>query len=189
MGNKVVTFTDEQLEDYQDCTFFTRKDILRVYKRFRSMNPDLVPKVMIEGQASTLKVSRECIERMPELVENPFKRRMCEAFSRDGDGDLTFEEFLDLLSVFSEMAPRDIKVFYAFKIYDFDKDGFIGHADLLNVIIALTRNELTIEEHQQIAEKVIEEADVDGDGKLSYLEFEHVITRAPDFISTFHIRI
>lgn len=45
------------------------------------------------------------------------------------------------------------------------------------------------EEHQQIADKVIEEADVDGDGKLSYLEFEHVITRAPDFLSTFHIRI
>ena len=72
---------------------------------------------------------------------------------------------------------------------DYDRDGFIGQSDLLNVITALTRNELSLEEHQQIAEKVIEEADVDGDGKLSYLEFEHVITRAPDFISTFHIRI
>lgn len=29
MGNKVATFTEEQLEDYQDCTFFTRKEILR----------------------------------------------------------------------------------------------------------------------------------------------------------------
>jgi Ca2+-binding EF-hand superfamily protein len=38
-------------------------------------------------------------------------------FSRDGKGNLTFEDFLDLLSVFSEQAPRDIKVFYAFKIY------------------------------------------------------------------------
>lgn len=45
------------------------------------------------------------------------------------------------------------------------------------------------EEHQQIIDKVIEEADVDGDGKLSFMEFEHVITRAPEFLSTFHIRI
>uniref|UniRef100_A0A182PJ00 inositol-pentakisphosphate 2-kinase n=1 Tax=Anopheles epiroticus TaxID=199890 RepID=A0A182PJ00_9DIPT len=189
MGNKVVTFTDQQLEDYQDCTFFTRKEILRVHQRFHEASPDLVPVIMTEGQASTIQVPRERIERLPELVENPFKGRMCEAFSRDGDGNLTFEDFLDLLSVFSEQAPRDIKVYYAFKIYDYDRDGFIGQSDLLNVITALTRNELSLEEHQQIAEKVIEEADVDGDGKLSYLEFEHVITRAPDFISTFHIRI
>ncbi|XP_062551780.1 calcium and integrin-binding family member 2 [Armigeres subalbatus] len=189
MGNKVVTFTDQQLEDYQDCTFFTRKDILRVHQRFRETSPELVPQVMTEGQATSIQVPRERIESLPELVENPFKKRMCEAFSQDGDGNLTFEDFLDLLSVFSEQAPRDIKVFYAFKIYDYDRDGFIGQSDLLNVITALTRNELTVEEHQQIVEKVIEEADVDGDGKLSYLEFEHVITRAPDFMSTFHIRI
>jgi hypothetical protein len=37
--------------------------------------------------------------------------------------------------------------------------------------------------------QVLEEADVDDDGKLSFGEFEHVITRAPDFLSNFHIRI
>lgn len=74
-------------------------------------------------------------------------------------------------------------------VVDFDKDGFIGQSDLKAVVCALTRNELTPEEHQQIADKVIEEADVDGDGKLSFLEFEHVVTRAPDFLSTFHIRL
>lgn len=51
------------------------------------------------------------------LQENPFRQRICQVFSRDGKGNLTFEDFLDLLSVFSEQAPRDIKVFYAFKIY------------------------------------------------------------------------
>ena len=30
--------------------------------------------------------------------------------------------------------------------------------------------------------QVIEEADLDDDGKLSYVEFEHVISRAPDFL-------
>ncbi|KAL1493000.1 hypothetical protein ABEB36_011147 [Hypothenemus hampei] len=49
--------------------------------------------------------------------------------------------------------------------------------------------ELSIEEHQQITEKVMEESDVDGEGKLSYIEFEHCITRALDFLSTFHTQI
>lgn len=72
---------------------------------------------MNEGQAANVRVPRECIEKLPELRENPFRTRICEAFSRDGQGNLSFEDFLDFLSVFSEQAPRDIKVFYAFKIY------------------------------------------------------------------------
>lgn len=53
----------------------------------------------------------------------------------------------------------------------------------------LTNQELSEHDVQQIVGKVIEEADIDGDGMLSYMEFEHVITRAPEFLSTFHIRI
>ncbi|EEB12837.1 predicted protein [Pediculus humanus corporis] len=189
MGNKFVTFTEDQLEDYQDCTFFTRKEILRVHKRFREINPDVVPKTMTKNEPVTVLVSMEEVLKLPELRENPFRQRICEVFSNDGKGNLTFEDFLDLLSVFSEHAPRDIKVFYAFKIYDFDGDQHIGHKDLELALRLLTRNELTPEEISQVCEKVIEESDVDGDGKLSFMEFEHVITRAPEFLSTFHIRM
>lgn len=89
----------------------------RVHKHFRDLRPDLVPKRMTEGQASSVRLSHQDIGVLEELRENPFKQRICEAFSRDGKGNLTFEDFLDLLSVFSEHCPRDIKVFYAFKIY------------------------------------------------------------------------
>jgi Ca2+-binding EF-hand superfamily protein len=51
-------------------------------------------------------------------------------FSKEGNGSLSFEDFLDLLSVFSEQAPRQIKVFYAFKIYGKKSDlclrGYTG---------------------------------------------------------------
>lgn len=30
---------------------------------------------------------------------------------------MSFDDFIDMLSVFSEQAPRDVKLFYAFKIY------------------------------------------------------------------------
>ncbi|XP_044743638.1 calcium and integrin-binding family member 3 [Chrysoperla carnea] len=189
MGNKLVTFTEEQLEKYQDCTYFTRKDILRAFKRYRDVNPEVVPKQMTDKEPYTIRVPLESMEKLPELHENPFRKRICEVFSRNGSGNLTFEDFLDLLSAFSENAPRDVKVFYAFKIYDFDNDDYIGSSDLEQALKLITKQELTQEERQQIAEKVFEESDVDGDGKLSFMEFEHVITRAPDFISTFHIRI
>ncbi|CAG9759418.1 unnamed protein product [Ceutorhynchus assimilis] len=189
MGNKLITFTDQQLINYQDCTFFTRKEILRVYKKFRDIKPDVVPRAMKKNEAYSIKLPVEDMDELQEFRENPFKRRIFEVFSRDGKGNLTFEDFLDMLSVFSEAAPRDIKVFYAFRIYDFDNDDFVGPEDIDIAITLLTKQELTIEERHQIIEKVIEESDVDGDGKLSYIEFEHCITRAPDFLSTFHIRI
>ncbi|XP_050440931.1 calcium and integrin-binding family member 3 [Adelges cooleyi] len=189
MGNKVVTFTEAQLEDYQDCTFFTRKEILRVYKRYRAICPEVVPKKMTGDEPVNIQVPQERIEQLPELKENPFKQRICQVFSKEGNGSLSFEDFLDLLSVFSEQAPRQIKVFYAFKIYDFDNDHHIGPTDLEQVLKLLTRGQLSAEEVVQVCEKVIEEADVDGDGKLSYMEFEHVILRAPDFLGTFHIRV
>lgn len=131
MGNKVVTFSDQQLEDYQDCTFFTRKEILRVHKHYRAIRPDLVPKRMSGSPAgSGVRIPRADIEQLDELRENPFKQRICEAFSRDGAGNLSFEDFLDLLSVFSEQAPRDIKVYYAFKIYgEWDKGGMTKDAE------------------------------------------------------------
>lgn len=84
---------------------------------------------------------------------------------------------------------------YDSKLYilylDFDGDDLIGPSDLRAALRLLTRDsqELSQDELAQIAGKVVEEADVDGDGKLSYMEFEHVITRAPDFLNTFHIRI
>ncbi|KAM7285962.1 calcium and integrin-binding family member 3 [Ixodes scapularis] len=182
MGNKIATFTDEQLEDYQDCTYFTRKEILRVQKRFRELDSQRVPEVMTGNEAHTIDVPMEKIEKMSELKENPFRQRICKVFSHDGSGNMTFDDFLDMLSVFSEPSPRDVKVFYAFRIYDYDEDQMLGPSDIEKATVALTRNQLTPEEVQIVVEKVLEEADMDDDGKLSFTEFEHVITRAPDFI-------
>lgn len=40
-----------------------------------------------------------------------------EAFSEDGEGNLTFNDFVDMFSVMCESAPRELKANYAFKIY------------------------------------------------------------------------
>lgn len=55
-----------------------------------------------------------------------------EAFSEDGEGNLTFNDFVDMFSVLCESAPRDLKANYAFKIYGIGdlggRDaGCIGH--------------------------------------------------------------
>ncbi|CAL2030693.1 unnamed protein product [Caenorhabditis brenneri] len=187
--SKGGVFTREQLDEYQDCTFFTRKDIIRLYKRFYALNPHKVPTNMQGNRPAITTLTFEEVEKMPELKENPFKRRICEVFSEDGRGNLSFDDFLDMFSVFSEMAPLQLKLKYAFRIYDYDGDELLGHDDLSKMIRSLTRDELSDVEVEFIIERIIEEADLDGDSSINFAEFEHVVSRSPDFIRTFHIRI
>lgn len=65
-------------------------------------------------------------EKIAAFQENPFSERISEVFAGRQNtgqspaadtGGICFEEFLEMMSVFSEQAPRDLKVFYAFKIY------------------------------------------------------------------------
>lgn len=131
-------------------------------------------------------------------------------------GNLSFNEFVDMFSVLSEMAPRELKAIYAFKIYgkettapimiffkcpvsqyseilplssfksllstDFNVDNYLCKEDLEKTLNKLTKEELTPEEVELVCEKTIEEADLDGDNKLSFADFENMISRAPDFL-------
>ena len=72
---------------------------------------------MTADQPSTVIMPMEKILKMPELKENPFKERICKVFSHDGSGNMSFDDFLDMLSVFSEQASRSIKLFYAFRVF------------------------------------------------------------------------
>lgn len=65
---------------------------------------------------------------------------------------------------------------------DFNTDNFICKSDLEKTLNKLTREELTAEEITLVCEKVIEEADMDGDGKLGFADFENMISKAPDFL-------
>ncbi|GAA6236024.1 calcium and integrin-binding family member 3 [Lates japonicus] len=115
MGNKQTIFTAQQLDAYQDCTYFTRKEILRLFYRYRDLAPQLVP--LDYTNHPDVKLPYELIGSMPELKDNPFRQRIAEVFSEDGEGNMTLDDFLDMFSVLSEMAPRDLKAYYAFKIY------------------------------------------------------------------------
>lgn len=205
--------------------------------------------------------------------ENPFRRRICEVFSEDGCGNLTFDDFLDMFSVLSETAPLALKLKYAFRIYGnkidpndffeintidclfrfrfgwsdrslgFGKDSQMSHKrrivsrrsrlyywsskqkidsrivwsmDVISYGLAIIidfwwsfivgdyrlwwsfSDNNTLNEHLSIfidhsilsiLSQVFEEGDLDMDDHLNFAEFEHVVSRSPDFARTFHIRI
>lgn len=60
-------------------------------------------------------LTKEQFANISELQHNPFRYRVSKVFAKNDK--IGFDEFVDFLSVFSEEATRDVKAFYAFKIY------------------------------------------------------------------------
>ena len=185
MGNSQSVFDSSDLNQYQECTFFSKRQILKLYNRFSQLNP---AKIDPHCGDTVTRLTIEEVTNMSELKENPFRKRICQVFSTSEDGSISFEDLLDMFSAFSDKAPWDLKAAYAFRIYDFDHDRYIGPADLERTLKCLTNSELTDEELEVIIERVMRESDLDQDQRLSYTEFEHVISRAPDFVNVFHMR-
>lgn len=65
---------------------------------------------------------------------------------------------------------------------DFNRDNFICKEDLQKTLNKLTKGELTADEVALVCGKSIEEADLDGDNKLSFADFQNMISKAPDFL-------
>ncbi|KAL1491093.1 hypothetical protein ABEB36_011743 [Hypothenemus hampei] len=184
MGQAKSQFTKEELQDYEDLTYFTKKEVLLVHQKFKALAPEKV------GHNRNAKLPMAKILLYPELSVNPFGERICKVFSSSQDGDCTFEDFLDMMSVFSEAAPKSVKAEHAFRIFDFDGDDMLGVSDLRQVIGKLTgENKLSETDMTVLVQNILDEADLDDDGALSFAEFEHVIDRSSDFLNSFRIRL
>ncbi|XP_043256869.1 calcium and integrin-binding protein 1 [Colletes latitarsis] len=184
MGIGKSQFTEDELQDYQDLTYFTKKEVLHAHKKFKALAPEKV------GHNRNAKLSMSKILQYPELRVNPFGDRICKVFSSSQDGDCTFEDFLDMMSVFSNAAPKAVKAEHAFRIFDFDGDDMLGIGDLKQVVDRLTASQrLTETDMQQVLQCILDEADLDDDGALSFAEFEHIIEKSNDFSMSFRIRL
>lgn len=81
------------------------------HEKFKSLAPEKV------GHNKNAKLALNKVLKLPELAANPFGERMCQVFSSSQDGDCTFEDFLDMMSVFSPMTPADVKAEHVFRIF------------------------------------------------------------------------
>lgn len=81
------------------------------HQKFKGLAPEKV------GHNRNAKLPMSKILQYPELRVNPFGDRICKVFSSSQDGDCTFEDFLDMMSVFSDAAPKAVKAEHAFRIF------------------------------------------------------------------------
>ncbi|EYU23702.1 hypothetical protein MIMGU_mgv1a023810mg, partial [Erythranthe guttata] len=101
---------------------------------------------------------------MRSLNQNPTEkelRDMINEVDSDGNGTIDFDEFLNLMTAKKMQEIDEAKE--TFKVFDIDQNGYIS----ANEIRQKLGHKLTDEEVNQM----IREADLDGDGQISFDEF------------------
>ena len=81
------------------------------------------------------------------------------------EGGIDFEEFIELLVNHGRNLTEDIA--QSFKVFDIDGDGLITQDEL-----STTMNSLGDPMNDQEVKAMIAEADLDGDGKINFKEFQ-----------------
>lgn len=99
-------------------------------------------------------------------------KRMIAEVDKDGTGKLSYQDFLQLMTV--KMTEKDTseEILKAFRLFDDDNTGTISFKNLKRVAKELGEN-LTDEELQDM----IEEADCDGDGEMSKEDFLRIMKK------------
>nr|CAI5840272.1 unnamed protein product [Callosobruchus analis] len=99
-------------------------------------------------------------------------KKMIADIDKDGTGQISFDDFLQLMSM--KMAEKDSKeeILKAFRLFDDDETGKISFKNLKRVAKELGEN-LTDEELQEM----IDEADRDGDGEINQEDFLRIMKK------------
>jgi len=225
-------FTVEELDVYEACTVLSAGELYVLLSKFhklggvrhtsttaeaqfkiRASSEGALPKDVEATDASegNVKVTMRAVISQPEFAYNPFAESLCRIFTSEEPGsetygDLDFDEFVDLYNVLSPRAKKETKIQTAFRLYDFNGDGYLDPDDLKQLLRLMVttqtapkgspeyddevgRQELSDDEMDEISERVMRECDIDGNGRLSYAEFAKVLGRLPDFQSKFRVFI
>ncbi|KAI1698179.1 EF-hand domain pair domain-containing protein [Ditylenchus destructor] len=160
----------EDLDELETKTYFTRKELRKWYKDFVRDCPS--------GELKLEEFQNIYKQFFPNGDPSKFASFVFNVFDNNGDGHISFKEFIAALSITSR-GSLDEKLDWAFSLYDVDKDGFITKEEMANIVDAIysmigNMLELPRDEDtpQKRVEKIFSNMDLNFDGKLTREEFK-----------------
>ncbi|XP_040578521.1 neo-calmodulin [Lepeophtheirus salmonis] len=117
--------------------------------------------------------TKELLLVMRSIGQNPTEDEILEMVMEsdlNGDGTIDFLEFVEMMKKKSSETDQTEDLREAFRIFDKNKSGYIEAKEIISVTTTMGQV-LTPEE----LETFMQEADLDGDGKLDYNEFVKIM--------------
>ncbi|XP_055820131.1 calcineurin B-like protein 7 isoform X2 [Solanum dulcamara] len=133
-------------------TCFTVNDVEALYILYKKLSSSIIDDGLIHKE-EFLQALFSCSHR-----QNLFADRLFDLFDVKRNGIIEFGEFVRSLSIFHPKAPEEDKITFAFKVYDLKNTGYIER------------------------DETIQEADLNGDGRIDPKEWKELVTRYPSLI-------
>ncbi|XP_075386869.1 dual oxidase 2 isoform X2 [Tenrec ecaudatus] len=129
-------------------------------------------------EALSCELSRaEFAESLGLKPQDMFVESMFSLADKDGNGYLSFREFLDILVVFMKGSPED-KSRLMFTMYDLDANGFLSKQEFFNMMgsfIEISNNCLTKAQLAEVVESMFREAGFEDKEELTWEDFHFML--------------
>ena len=152
----------------------TKEQIDKMKKEFLLLDMDGDGTITVDELADALRSMKTKLE----ISEEDIKRTVRDV-DRDGDGTINLDEYVksrkhktDRDQLHRALVTRS-KIRKEFEEYDRDHSGYVTKDELIEVI--QTRAGVTVTLDQTV--KIIQDTDVDEDGKINYEEFVLLMTQ------------
>ncbi|OWK58826.1 Dual oxidase 2 [Lonchura striata] len=129
-------------------------------------------------ESLTCELSRaEFAEALGLKEHSMFVESMFSLADKDGNGYISFREFLDILVVFMKGSPEE-KSKVMFRMYDIDENGFLSKEEFLRMLrsfIEISNNCLSREQAEQVTESMFRAAGFQDRDELTWENFHYML--------------
>lgn len=124
------------------------------------------------------------LQRALGLRSAALAQRVMSLFDVNGDGVVQWTEFLAGVRELVLGPPRD-RLRFAFRLHDEDGDGNLNRDELVRMVtLALAEDDVRAKDAQvqRLVSGLLSAVDADGDGRISFPEFERGVGRHPGLL-------
>ncbi|XP_053933873.1 dual oxidase 2 isoform X3 [Cuculus canorus] len=129
-------------------------------------------------ESLTCELSRaEFAEALGLKAHSVFVDSMFSLADKDGNGYISFREFLDILVVFMKGSPEE-KSKVMFRMYDIDENGFLSKEEFLRMLrsfIEISNNCLTRDQAEQVTESMFQASGFQDRDELTWEDFHYML--------------
>ncbi|NWV63529.1 DUOX2 oxidase, partial [Malurus elegans] len=119
----------------------------------------------------------EFAEALGLKAHSMFVDSMFSLADKDGNGYISFREFLDILVVFMKGSPEE-KSKVMFRMYDIDENGFLSKEEFLRMLrsfIEISNNCLSREQAEQVTESMFQASGFQDKDELTWENFHYML--------------
>lgn len=175
---------EEDFAQISQVTHFTPDEVKILRKRFSELSGSQIKDGVIDIHE---------FQSALGLASLGFAQRIFSAFDVNGNKDLDFTEFVQGLSALSPRADLREKAVFCFKVYDIDKNGSIDKDELREVLnFSLGQNSavhLPEAQLNKIIDTTFKAMDDDGNGEISFAEFEEQAKKNPGILNCVQLNL